>query len=205
MHPNQHDSSPVAALREFLKLESASGILLVIAGVLGMIAANTPLHELYQTILQMPIKLQVGAIKFDKTLLIWINDLLMAIFFLLVGLEIKREVVSGELSDRARVALPAIAALGGMIVPAAIYAAQLERSGRHSRLGHPVGDRHRVRARRALALRRPRAHRTQGVPDDARGPRRPRCDRHHRDLLQPMTCRSTRCCWRRAPSSCCLR
>jgi NhaA family Na+:H+ antiporter len=123
MHPNQHDSSPVAALREFLKLESASGILLVIAGVLGMIAANTPLHELYQTILQLPIKLQVGAIKFDKTLLIWINDLLMAVFFLLVGLEIKREVVSGELSDRARVALPAIAALGGMIVPAAIYAA----------------------------------------------------------------------------------
>jgi NhaA family Na+:H+ antiporter len=88
-----------------------------------MIAANTPLHELYQTILQLPIKLQVGAITFDKTLLIWINDLLMAIFFLLVGLEIKREVVSGELSDRARVALPAIAALGGMIVPAAIYAA----------------------------------------------------------------------------------
>ncbi len=123
MHPNQYEPSPVAALREFLKLESASGILLVIAGVLGMIAANTPLHELYQTILQMPIKLQVGAIKFDKTLLIWINDLLMAIFFLLVGLEIKREVVSGELSDRARVALPAIAALGGMIVPAAIYAA----------------------------------------------------------------------------------
>jgi len=123
MHPNQYEPSPVAALREFLKLESASGILLVIAGVLGMIAANTPLHDLYQTILQMPIKLQVGAIKFDKTLLIWINDLLMAIFFLLVGLEIKREVVSGELSDRARVALPAIAALGGMIVPAAIYAA----------------------------------------------------------------------------------
>jgi NhaA family Na+:H+ antiporter len=123
MHPNQNDSSPVAALREFLKLESASGILLVIAGALGMIAANTPLHELYQTILQLPIKLQVGAITFDKTLLIWINDLLMAIFFLLVGLEIKREVVSGELSDRARVALPAIAALGGMIVPAAIYAA----------------------------------------------------------------------------------
>jgi Na+:H+ antiporter, NhaA family len=124
MHPNQqYDSSPVAALREFLKLEASSGILLVIAGMLGMIAANTPLSELYQALLQTPIKLQIGALVLDKTLQIWINDLLMAIFFLLVGLEIKREVVSGELSDRARVALPAIAALGGMIVPAAIYAA----------------------------------------------------------------------------------
>jgi len=114
--------STSAALREFLKLESASGILLVIAGALAMIAANSPLYEMYQTFLQTPIKLQVGAFKLDKTLLIWINDLLMAIFFLLVGLEIKREIVAGELSDRTKVALPAIAALGGMIVPAAIYA-----------------------------------------------------------------------------------
>ncbi len=122
MIQHTYESSPVAALRDFLKLESASGILLVIAGVLAMIAANTPLSELYQAFLQTPIKLQVGAFKLDKTLLIWINDLLMAIFFLLVGLEIKREVVAGELSERSKVALPAIAALGGMIVPAAIYA-----------------------------------------------------------------------------------
>jgi Na+:H+ antiporter, NhaA family len=118
-----YDSSPVATLREFLKLESASGILLVIAGVLAMLAANSPLSGWYQALLQTPITLQVGALKLDKTLLIWINDLLMAIFFLLIGLEIKREVVSGELSDRSKVALPAIAALGGMVVPAAIYAA----------------------------------------------------------------------------------
>jgi NhaA family Na+:H+ antiporter len=122
MIQHSYDSSSVA-LREFLKLESASGILLVIAGVLAMIAANTPLSELYQALLQTPIKLQVGALKLDKTLLIWINDLLMAVFFLLVGLEIKREIVAGELSDRSRVALPAIAALGGMFVPAGIYAA----------------------------------------------------------------------------------
>ena len=121
MFQHTYESSS-AALREFLKLESASGILLVIAGVLAMIAANSPLYELYQTFLQTPIKLQIGAFKLDKTLLIWINDLLMAIFFLLVGLEIKREVVAGELSERSKVALPAIAALGGMIVPAAIYA-----------------------------------------------------------------------------------
>jgi NhaA family Na+:H+ antiporter len=122
MIQHSYDSTS-AALREFLKLESASGILLVIAGVLAMIAANTPLSELYQALLQTPIKLQVGALKLDKTLLIWINDLLMAVFFLLVGLEIKREIVAGELSDRSRVALPAIAAVGGMFVPAGIYAA----------------------------------------------------------------------------------
>ena len=121
MFQHTYESTSVA-LRDFLKLESASGILLVIAGALAMIAANSPLYEMYQTLLQTPIKLQVGALKFDKTLLIWINDLLMAIFFLLVGLEIKREIVAGELSDRTKVALPAIAALGGMIVPAAIYA-----------------------------------------------------------------------------------
>jgi NhaA family Na+:H+ antiporter len=110
-------------MRDFLKLESASGIVLVIAGLVAMVAANTPLADAYQALLQMPIKVQVGTFKLDKSLLIWINDLLMAIFFLLVGLEIKREVVAGELSDRHKVALPAVAALGGMIVPAAIYAA----------------------------------------------------------------------------------
>jgi Na+:H+ antiporter, NhaA family len=114
---------PLTAMRDFLKLESASGIVLVIAGLVAMIAANTPLADAYQALLQVPIKVQVGSFKLDKSLLIWINDLLMAIFFLLVGLEIKREIVSGELSDRAKVALPAVAAIGGMVVPAAIYAA----------------------------------------------------------------------------------
>jgi NhaA family Na+:H+ antiporter len=123
MQTHASEIAPVAALREFLKLESASGILLVIAGALAMVAANSPLAEFYQAFLQTPIKVQVGNFLLDKTLLIWINDLLMAIFFLLVGLEIKREIVAGELSDPARVALPAIAALGGMLVPAAIYAA----------------------------------------------------------------------------------
>ena len=92
-----YDSSPVAALRDFLKLEAASGILLVIAGVVAMLVANSPLFDLYQSLLQTPIKVQVGSLLLDKTLLIWINDLLMAIFVLLVGLEIKSEVVDGEL------------------------------------------------------------------------------------------------------------
>jgi NhaA family Na+:H+ antiporter len=116
-------AGPMTAIREFLKLESASGILLVVAGVLAMVAANTPLADGYEALLQTQFKVQLGEFKLDKPLVIWVNDLLMAIFFLLVGLEIKREVVMGELSDSSKVALPAIAALGGMIVPAAIYAA----------------------------------------------------------------------------------
>jgi NhaA family Na+:H+ antiporter len=117
----------MSAITEFLKLESASGILLVVAGALAMIAANSALADLYNALLQTQFKIQLGAFKLDKPLVIWVNDLLMAIFFLLVGLEIKREVVMGELSDGAKVALPAIAAVGGMVVPAAIYASSLER------------------------------------------------------------------------------
>lgn len=117
------DTTPMSAITEFLKLESASGILLVVAGVLALVAANTPLADAYNALLQVPFKIQLGAFELDKPLVIWVNDLLMAIFFLLVGLEIKREVTMGELSDGGKVALPAIAALGGMLVPAAIYAA----------------------------------------------------------------------------------
>jgi len=114
--------SPISAIREFLELESASGILLVIAGTLAMVAANTALAGWYRDLLQIPFKVQLGTFALDKPLVVWVNDLLMAVFFLLVGLEIKREVVMGELSDSARMALPAVAAVGGMIVPAAIYA-----------------------------------------------------------------------------------
>jgi NhaA family Na+:H+ antiporter len=119
----ENQINPLVALREFLKLESAGGILLVVAGALAMVAANTPLADWYEALLQLPFKIQLGEFKLDKPLFVWVNDLLMAIFFLLVGLEIKREAVMGELSDKSKVALPAIAALGGMIVPAGIYAA----------------------------------------------------------------------------------
>ena len=116
-------AKPMAALREFLKLESASGILLVVAGALAMVAANTPLADRYEALLATHFMVQFGEHALDKPLVVWVNDLLMAIFFLLVGLEIKREAVTGELADASRVALPAVAALGGMIVPAGIYAA----------------------------------------------------------------------------------
>jgi NhaA family Na+:H+ antiporter len=111
------------AVREFLKLESASGILLVVAGALAIVAANTPMADWYEQLLATHFSVRFGDLALDKPLVVWVNDLLMAIFFLLVGLEIKREIVTGELADASKVALPAVAALGGMIVPAAIYVA----------------------------------------------------------------------------------
>jgi NhaA family Na+:H+ antiporter len=109
------------AIREFLQKESASGLLIISAAVLAMIAENTPLKTLYDALLGTPVGIRFGVLAIDKPLLLWINDGLMAVFFFLVGLEIKREVLDGELSDPSRIALPAVAAIGGMVVPAAFF------------------------------------------------------------------------------------
>ncbi|PWV61644.1 Na+/H+ antiporter NhaA [Plasticicumulans acidivorans] len=111
------------AIREFLKLEAASGIVLFFAAVLAMLVANSPLAHYYNLFIDIPVVVRFGPLEIAKPLLLWINDGLMAVFFFLVGLELKREVLEGELSDRRQIALPAIAALGGMLVPALIYAA----------------------------------------------------------------------------------
>lgn len=111
------------AIRNFLRLEAAGGILIAVAAAAAMIWANSPLAGLYDHLLAMPIAVTVGDHALSKTLLHWINDGLMAVFFLLVGVEIKREVLAGELADPRRAALPAIAALGGMAVPAVVYVA----------------------------------------------------------------------------------
>jgi len=113
----------VAEIREFLRLEAASGLLLMAAALLALLASNSPAAGLYDGFLALPLEFRIGAFGLGKPLLLWINDGLMAIFFLLVGLEIKRELVAGELSTRAQAALPAVAALGGMVAPAAIYLA----------------------------------------------------------------------------------
>jgi NhaA family Na+:H+ antiporter len=111
-----------AALREFLSLESAGGILLVAAAALGLAAANSPLAGLYERLLALPLTVRLGTLGVDKPLLLWINDGLMAVFFLLVALELKREVLEGQFSERRQIALPAACALGGMAVPMAVYA-----------------------------------------------------------------------------------
>ena len=116
-------SNPRDMIREFLKLESAGGILLVIATIFALVLANSPLGAIYDSILQTPVAIQFGALEIAKPLLLWINDGLMAVFFFLVGLEIKREFKVGELSSASKVALPGIGAIGGMIVPALVYIA----------------------------------------------------------------------------------
>jgi NhaA family Na+:H+ antiporter len=110
-------------LKEFLQKESTGGLLIIAAAILAMLAENSPLKSLYDAWLSTPVGFQFGAFLLNKPLLLWINDGLMAVFFFLIGLEIKREFLEGELSDRSRVVLPAIAAVGGMAMPALVYVA----------------------------------------------------------------------------------
>jgi NhaA family Na+:H+ antiporter len=113
----------VSSIREFLALEAAGGIVLVIAALAALALANSPAAWLYERFLAMPLEIRIDRFGIGKPLLLWINDGLMAVFFFLVGLEIKREVLEGELSHGSQIVLPAIAAVGGMAAPAAIYAA----------------------------------------------------------------------------------
>jgi len=109
------------AWREFLRLESAGGLILVFAAVLAVVLANSPLADFYLQVLKLNLTVMVEGFGISKPLILWVNDGLMAVFFLLVGLELKREVVEGELSRLDQIALPALAAIGGLVVPAAIY------------------------------------------------------------------------------------
>ncbi len=109
-------------IKQFLKKESSVGILLMVATLLALVFANTPLHVVYDFFLETPLEIRLGRqIHIAKPLLLWINDGLMAVFFFFIGLEVKREVLVGQLSTREQVILPGIAALGGMVVPALIY------------------------------------------------------------------------------------
>ena len=105
----------------FLRLESAGGIVLVIAAFVAVLLANSPLAGYYGNFLNANITVTVADVGVSKPFLLWINDGLMAIFFLLIGLELKREVVEGQLSSADQIVLPSLAALGGLAVPAVIY------------------------------------------------------------------------------------
>ncbi|WP_298768417.1 Na+/H+ antiporter NhaA [uncultured Shewanella sp.] len=108
-------------IKNFLDKGSAGGILLMLAVILALLLANSPLSWLYQDFLHTEMQIRVGSLDLDKSLLHWINDGLMAIFFLLIGLEVKRELLEGALSTPAQASLPTFAAIGGMVFPAAIY------------------------------------------------------------------------------------
>ncbi|MDH4044420.1 MAG: Na+/H+ antiporter NhaA [Gemmatimonadota bacterium] len=113
--------SLVRAFRDFVRLEAAGGIVLLVATALALAWANSPWAPWYAALWDTPVVVGVGAFGIAKPLLLWVNDGLMALFFFVVGLEIKREVLVGELASLRRATLPAAAAVGGMVVPAAIY------------------------------------------------------------------------------------
>ena len=115
------EQSKPSFISDFFKLESAGGIILIIAATLAIIIANTPLEPYYQLLLNTPVEIRVGDLAVAKPLLLWINDGLMAVFFLMVGLELKRELMEGELSNKESIILPAVGAIGGMAIPALIY------------------------------------------------------------------------------------
>lgn len=106
---------------EFIKQESSSGLLLMFTTVLALVLSNTFMAPLYETFLHIPVEIRVGSLHLDKSLYHWVNDGLMAIFFLLIGLEVKREILEGHLSTVSKIVLPGMAAIGGMLIPALIY------------------------------------------------------------------------------------
>jgi len=108
-------------IEDFLEKEASSGVLLIIVTVIALILSNTFLASWYQAFLHIPVVIKIGALSLDKSLYHWVNDGLMVIFFLLIGLEVKREILEGHLSSVSQAALPVIAAIGGMAVPAAFY------------------------------------------------------------------------------------
>ena len=108
-------------LRDFLEEESAGGIVLMIAAFAALVVANSGLADWYASVLSTQITVTVGGGGIDKPALLWINDGLMALFFLLVGLEVKREVLTGQLSSWKQSSLPLFAALGGMVLPALVF------------------------------------------------------------------------------------
>ncbi len=108
-------------INEFIEKESSSGIILIITTILALVMSNSFLAPLYQSFLHIPVEIRIGSLHLDKSLYHWVNDGLMAIFFLLVGLEVKREILEGHLSSIKQIALPGIAAIGGMLIPAIIY------------------------------------------------------------------------------------
>ncbi len=108
-------------IKEFIERESSSGILLIFATILALLLSNSFLSGYYESFLHIPVEIRVGPLHLDKSLYHWVNDGLMAVFFLLIGLEVKREILEGHLSSLSQVALPGFAAIGGMVVPATVY------------------------------------------------------------------------------------
>lgn len=111
------------SFQDFFSQESSGGIVLMVVVVIAMVLANSPLDGAYHAFLNTPVRVRFGPLDIDKPMLLWINDGLMAMFFTLIGLEVKRELLQGALSSPSKAALPTFAAIGGLLVPALIFLA----------------------------------------------------------------------------------
>ncbi|MFT5657356.1 MAG: NhaA family Na+:H+ antiporter [Gammaproteobacteria bacterium] len=118
----ENNPGQIAKLKDFFKLESTAGIILFFSAIFAMLLKNSAWGDWYTTILTLPIQVRAGDLDINKPLVLWVNDGLMAIFFFLVSLEIKREILIGHLSKLSNLILPGAAAIGGMLIPALIYA-----------------------------------------------------------------------------------
>lgn len=128
----------LSPMENFLKMESSSGIILLAVAVIAMVMANSPLYDIYNAIIHFDLGVKLGSTEVSHSFQHWVNDGLMVIFFFVVGLEIKRELVQGELSSLSKAALPMFAALGGMVAPALIYLALNPTYPGHAGWGIPM-------------------------------------------------------------------
>lgn len=156
---------------------------MVVAAIAAVICANSDAYEAIHHILMEPIHVGIGSHTMAISIEVFVNDFLMAIFFLLVGIELKYEMTVGELRRPRQALLPMLAAVGGVVVPATIYMLLNRGSVRH-RLGYSHGNGHRVRSRRALAVGQPRARRRARVLLDPRYCRRSHLHRGDRPVLR---------------------
>jgi NhaA family Na+:H+ antiporter len=120
---NQNEENTLSPIENFFKKETSAGIILIFVTLLALVLKNSALSEFYNSFLHTPVEVRFGALQIAKPLLLWVNDGLMAVFFFLIGLEVKREILEGHLSSLPQVALPGIAAVGGMAIPALVFVA----------------------------------------------------------------------------------
>ena len=174
----------VRPIESFLHVEASSGVVLLVMAAVAMVIASSAWAGAFHHLLELPIGLSFGSMKVERPLHFWINDGLMTIFFFVVGLEIRREIHEGELSNLRRAVLPLAAAVGGMVAPALLYLrVRGAQAGGSAWMGRADGDRHRLRRRRPRASRKARPACASRALARARDHRRHREHRRDRDVL----------------------